>query len=75
MEKISIRELKDELERARQTADPVEKDMLWRLHITLNNCPPQYLRLTKMYEAIKNNRKAERNGTTEKVYSEEAESL
>jgi len=66
MEKIKIRELKQLISEARLTADPVEKDMLWRLEMTLKTCPAHFLRLTKMYEEIKNN-KAERNGNAEKA--------
>jgi len=53
MEKeIKIRDLKSQIKKAQENADPVEKDYLWRLEMTVKTCPPEFLRLAKMSKHV-----------------------
>jgi len=53
MEKVKIHTLKREIEEARENCtNPVTRDALDRIMKSVQVCPAQFLRITKMYEEV-----------------------
>lgn len=49
MEKIKIKQLKDNIEKAKEkTSNPIYLNHLETIKFAIKHCPPKYLRITKM---------------------------
>jgi hypothetical protein len=55
MEKVTVAELKQEIMKAKNKSitDPLAKQMLEKIETAVSVCPPQFLRISKMYHTIK----------------------
>jgi len=52
LEKIKVTEVKDLIQKAKNIADPVEKEFINRIEQSILICPPQFLRTTKIANHI-----------------------
>jgi len=54
MEKVKLSDLKKSIEDTKESiSNPIQKDRLGILLNAIRVCPPQFLRITKMYEEVK----------------------
>lgn len=53
MERVKIHQLKKAIEETRESCpNPIDKDALDRIMKSVLVCPPQFLRITKMYDSV-----------------------
>lgn len=53
MERVKIHQLKRAIEETRENCpEPIQKDYLDRLKMSILTCPTEFLRITKMYEEV-----------------------
>lgn len=53
MERVKIHQLKKAIEEARESCpNPISRDALDRIMKSVLVCPPQFLRITKMYDSV-----------------------
>lgn len=70
MERIKITELKKAIETARESCpDPISRDALDRIMKSVQVCPPQFLRITKMYDSVMKIKKERKTPTNDETTS------